>query len=216
MAKSFAGLGATIIDTVSDLPSSPVEGLMVFQKDTNELKIYDGSLWVSVVDTDTPNGLVLINSTSFTSSTGFNLDNVFSNTFKNYHVVMNGTLASTSYTTVNLQYRYGGTTLGGTSYYGPEIYRTNSAFGSGYASGVSAGVCGYWANLAGASVIDIFAPYDTTNTLFIVNHSGFGDTNNITTYGATYCANSTSFDGFRISSANAMTGNIRVYGYRNS
>jgi len=59
MAKSFPNTGATVIDTVADLPaaSAALEGVMMFQKDTNELKICDGSSWVSMLDTDnTPMG----------------------------------------------------------------------------------------------------------------------------------------------------------------
>ncbi len=54
MAKSFPNTGATVIDAVGDLPASSSEGMMVFQKDTNELKIYDGASWISMLDTDTP------------------------------------------------------------------------------------------------------------------------------------------------------------------
>jgi len=52
MAKSFPNTGATVIDATADLPGSPSEGMMVFQKDTNELKIYDGASWISMLDTD--------------------------------------------------------------------------------------------------------------------------------------------------------------------
>ena len=54
MAKSFPNTGATVIDTVADLPaaSAALEGVMMFQKDTNELKICDGSSWISMLDTD--------------------------------------------------------------------------------------------------------------------------------------------------------------------
>lgn len=54
MAKAFPNTGVTIIDSSSDLPaaSAALEGVMMFQKDSNELKICDGSNWVSVIDTD--------------------------------------------------------------------------------------------------------------------------------------------------------------------
>ena len=52
MAKSFPNTGATVIDATADLPGSPSEGMMVCQTDTNELKIYDGASWVSMLDTD--------------------------------------------------------------------------------------------------------------------------------------------------------------------
>ena len=56
MAKAFPNTGVTIIDSSSDLPAASVglEGVLMFQKDTNELKICDGSNWISVIDTDTP------------------------------------------------------------------------------------------------------------------------------------------------------------------
>lgn len=54
MGRVFPNYGATVVDTSSDLPaaSADLEGLMFFQKDTNELKICDGSSWVSVSRTD--------------------------------------------------------------------------------------------------------------------------------------------------------------------
>lgn len=56
MAKSFPNTGVTIIDTSADLPSASaaLEGVMMFQKDTNELKICDGSNWIIATDTDYP------------------------------------------------------------------------------------------------------------------------------------------------------------------
>ena len=59
MAKAFPNTGATVIDTVADLPaaSAALEGVMMFQKDTNELKICDGSSWIITNDLDNTNGV---------------------------------------------------------------------------------------------------------------------------------------------------------------
>ena len=59
MAKSFPNTGATVIDSAADLPtaSAALEGILMFQKDTNELKICDGASWVSVSDTNNVGGL---------------------------------------------------------------------------------------------------------------------------------------------------------------
>ena len=59
MAKSFPNTGATVIDTVADLPaaSSALKGVMMFQKDTNELKICDGTSWIITNDLDNTNGV---------------------------------------------------------------------------------------------------------------------------------------------------------------
>lgn len=74
MAKAFPNTGVTIIDSSSDLTGfSPSEGLMVFQKDTNELKIYDGSAWKSVIDTDSrPNPFFRVRVSSNQNITAIN------------------------------------------------------------------------------------------------------------------------------------------------
>lgn len=48
MPRSFSTTGTTIVDTSADIPtaSAAYEGVMVFQKDTNELKICDGASWI--------------------------------------------------------------------------------------------------------------------------------------------------------------------------
>lgn len=48
MAKAFPNTGVTVIDSSADLPaaSAALEGVLMFQKDTNELKICDGSSWI--------------------------------------------------------------------------------------------------------------------------------------------------------------------------
>jgi hypothetical protein len=53
MPRSFSTTGTTIVDTAADIPtaSAAYEGVMVFQKDTNELKICDGSSWISMLNT---------------------------------------------------------------------------------------------------------------------------------------------------------------------
>ncbi len=219
MAKSFPNTGATVIDTSADLPaaSGALEGVMMFQKDTNELKICDGSSWVSVIDTDTPNGLVLINSTSFSASSGFNVDNVFSNNFTNYRIVIDATCSNSSFTTILFQFRAGGSTVSSALYFGHEMYRTNTAFNSGYLSSSTSAACGYWADVISATSMDIFRPYMSTYTTAMFDSTGYGNANNIKTSSSIYYGGTTSFDGFRIfPNTGTVTGSLRVYGYRNS
>lgn len=86
MAKSFPNTGATVIDATADLPGSPSEGMMVFQKDTNELKIYDGASWVSMLDTDTPPALVYLSTSTFTNVASTTITNCFNTSYDNYKV----------------------------------------------------------------------------------------------------------------------------------
>lgn len=84
MAKSFPNTGATVIDSAADLPaaSAALEGILMFQKDTNELKICDGSSWVSVINTDnTPmDAWSSWTPTAFTQST--NITATYNNAYK--------------------------------------------------------------------------------------------------------------------------------------
>lgn len=48
MAKAFPNTGATVIDSVADLPaaSAALEGVMVYQKDTDRILTCNGSSWI--------------------------------------------------------------------------------------------------------------------------------------------------------------------------
>tara|TARA_R110000868_G_scaffold408693_1_gene692191 strand:+ start:439 stop:1119 length:681 start_codon:yes stop_codon:yes gene_type:complete len=97
MAKSFPNTGTTVIDAVGDLPGSPSEGMMVFQKDTNELKIYDGSVWRSMLDTDTPPSEVLLASATVSNAANLTFENCFSSDYINYNIIINLSTAVDDY-----------------------------------------------------------------------------------------------------------------------
>lgn len=221
MAKSFAGLGATIIDASADLPSSPVEGLMVFQKDTNELKIYDGASWISMLDTDTPPALVYLNTTTMNSATT-SVSNVFSSTYDSYRIIVSFANATSTTRGVSLRFR---TSSDDTSanywHYQTFVYGASGATGTGGGSSATAAIlCSIGSTTAGQSIVfDIMNPNtssltawagssatyqsDVTSTVFRV----FGGTMNT----------STQYTGFSIlGTTDALNGTIRVYGYRNS
>jgi len=44
---SVIGHGVEIVPSALQLPSSPVEGMLVYQSDTNQLLLWDGAAWVS-------------------------------------------------------------------------------------------------------------------------------------------------------------------------
>ena len=106
MAKSFPNTGATVIDSAADLPaaSAALEGILMFQKDTNELKICDGSSWVSVIDTDTPPACSLLFNTTYSSTTSITINNVFNSTYRSYKLVYSMVSNSTSGGNVQLKF----------------------------------------------------------------------------------------------------------------
>jgi hypothetical protein len=233
MAKSFPNTGATVIDATADLPGSPSEGMMVFQKDTNELKIYDGASWVSMLDTDGPPGLQLINPTSvtggtntngkisFSASSGTSVDGVFSSTYDNYRVVLTPITIGVGQIVI-LRFRVGATEDAGTNYSSVRIY--GNAGGAVAATGgvglqhVIVGAVN--ASYAAPMVFDILGPNLAATTA--VSSGVFFETS--TTSGSAYVGAASGIHipanqntGFSLYGfGTTLTGSMRVYGYRNS
>jgi hypothetical protein len=218
MAKSFPNTGTTVIDAVGDLPASPSEGMMVFQKDTNELKIYDGSSWISMLDTDTPPGIQLLTSNSFSSASSVNIDTIFSASFINYKLFINITSASGG-GSLNFYMRSGTTNIITDYQWNIQTQEGSSSPTANTGTGTSGilGYCGYsgggqW----GTTQADIFSPFEaawtkTLSTSTGVTAGGAG----ATLSGGTWHKLSTSYNGilFFVPSV-TITGTYRLYGYR--
>lgn len=216
MAKSFPNTGATVIDATADLPGSPSEGMMVFQKDTNELKIYDGASWVSVIDTDTPNGMVLLRSANPSGSAAYDATSVFSSAFRDYYIELVNISLTTGTADMAIQL----------------IDSTGAVKGSGYSCGV------HYTLYTGASS----GTPTTTNYLYggtqaasnatgairmwlnspaLAAHTGFRALLNsydaIANSGAVI-QDGTSYTGVRFATSNSSTwtGNLRIYGLRDT
>jgi hypothetical protein len=229
MAKSFPNTGVTIIDASADLPSSPVEGLMVFQKDTNELKIYDGSSWKSVIDTDTPPGIALVQPTSvdggtntngavtFSGVTGVRLNGVFTSAFDNYRVIIDTTATSASGAYLQFRFSNGGADYTASNYYLAGAYSgvttTQGFFGGAATSLVSLHQLFSHRCKVG---LDIYKPFTADSHIF--TGQGFGD-NNSWQYANWFSGSElggVARDGFILfPSSGTMSGTVRVYGYKN-
>ena len=216
MAKSFPNTGVTIIDSVSDLPGSPVEGLMVFQKDSNELKIFDGSSWVSVVNTNTPTGLVKLASGSFSNVSSVDVVSVFNANYTNYRIMyqytgsandnstfgrmLNGTTPNTS---SSYQSAWFGTTVSGTANNG--VY-TGAEWGY-------VGLSDDDANFSSSMTVDLLSPFVTGRDT-VINTVCYGGQRAARSMHGTF-NNTNSFDGFRWYNATSgtLSGVYTVYGY---
>lgn len=231
MSKSFPNTGATVIDSSADLPaaSAALEGVMMFQKDTNELKICDGSLWVSVIDTDTPAGLVMIKPTSvsgtgvslsgyktvISNATSATINGVFSSAFTSYHILFSR-MGNTTYPYNVFQLCSGGTPNAGT-------YGVGRITGQGTVNYASVGTT-YAPFMAGGNSVtnkpniikmDIDGPALTGYTAF--TSYGSGDYAQVEIYAGIHQV-SASYDGIKIfaSDNSAFVGNVVVYGWSNS
>jgi len=160
-------------------------------------------------------GMVHLNTTSFTTQAAVTISNVFTSSYDNYRVVFSG--SSTSNQDALFQMTVGGTAAT-TAYYFGQVGTLNGASVS---------------NGGGQNVTAFNFPYISTNTTdteaslmspFLTRHTKiFGDwmynlpSDVIYRRMGGYLANSTSYDGFKLSvSTGTMTGNLRIYGLRNS
>lgn len=170
----------------------------------------DATLWDINAGTGKVGMHLLVNQ-SFTSVTFINVDNIFNGTYNNYAIKIDGTSAAA--TDINLQLRSNGTTN-----------TTNYAYlmwGNTYAStaiavqgGVSAGsmIVGRCEPQGGSTDISLHSPFLTTRTYGNAQFADYALTRNA---GFVH-DNTSSFTGFRISTSQNFTGNIRVYGLRNN
>lgn len=224
MAKSFPNTGATVIDSVADLPaaSGALEGVMMFQKDTNELKICDGASWISMLDTDNPSGMDLIAAYNPSSSGTLNMTSIFSSKYENYRIVFNVRASADTLTLLYGNLLTGSTAVTSSYICGMRTFDPNAANtawvdGNTSTSRVIMGHVGGTGG-GGAGHIDIYSPNNAIRTHFVGHNSGLYPATWFSTsfYGGQN-TNNTAYDGFQLTqSANTITGTVRVYGYRNS
>jgi hypothetical protein len=172
---------------------------------------------LTAADTNTylaNSGLVYITATTFTTSTSVEVDNVFSSTYDNYKILITA-YSATGTPSVYLQYRVGGTNATGTDYYTKGWYNFGTL--TGYAPAAAAfwylGDCSNNIQYPGYFTAEIQAPNKTQRT------AGFSTcvesfSTNVINFNNTH-ATGNAYTGFRIyPTASNISGNVRVYGYR--
>ena len=198
---------------------SPSEGMLTYNKDTDQLELYDGSAF-GPVGSDA--GLIHIETESFSAVSAVNINDVFSSKYDNYRILFNLTTTSTNnITSARLRVSgsddsaatYGYATLG-------LVLGTTTASNFG-ASTTSFNELNY--NVSGAQdtsiVLDILRPNLSLRTLISGLTTG-AHNNFAANAGRSYWGNfgnTTIFTGISfIASTGNFTGNYSVYGYRKS
>jgi hypothetical protein len=177
-----------------------------------QIETYTGSAW------QTPYGLTQVVNASFTAASSLILNNVFSAAYDNYKIMTTLTQNST-FSATFMQLRTGSTTV--TSNYdrrGVFINGVSSVSGSGTA-GDTYMLIGNTGN-GGTSfhTIELSNPFlarVTVGTLLAADNDSGGGRELFAN--AIYNSNSTSYESMVIGcSSGTITGNIKIYGYRNS
>jgi hypothetical protein len=202
---SFAGTAAR----GSAIPS-PVEGMVTYLEDIDDLRTYNGSSWVS------PYGLTHINTTPFTAQSSFSVNNVFSPAYRNYKIILNIT-SKTGNGVYFIRLRAGGTDAVTNYFYANGFSRTSSVLASDGASNASVVYIGYSNADPCVTNLDVYNPNVAGNTNFTHNAWGSDGSTWYSIFGGGNQISSTQFDGFTIITqvgTGTITGTLSVYGYR--
>lgn len=236
MPRSFSTTGTTIVDTAADIPtaSAAYEGVMVFQKDTNELKICDGASWIVISSTNAPPAVQLISPTSvvnatntggniaFSAAASVSVNGAFSSTFDCYKIVGIFVVSGTNQM-MNMRWRSGGSDNSAAAYdCATYRYSASNAAAAEAAGSAETSQRLFTADSGSYSALDmtVYWPASAsmyTKDTFLAKTRLSGLSNTVSMWGSGEHTVNSSFDGCTIyPGSGTMTGNLRIYGYRNS
>lgn len=205
------------ICTSTTRPTTPYEGQVIYETDTDRVLVYNNSAWVDPSTGKTGrSGLVLIKTDTITSGTSKEITSIFSSDFTNYQIVVDGVAMSGAN---NLFMRLGTTSTG---YYVSGIYvqygTGNPVSADTYATNTGQFATGLIADSTGhgSAIIQVMNPNGATRTGFhssgVDARTGGGGARHYTGY----LDNSTAYTSvtFLTNSATTFSScNIAVYGY---
>lgn len=208
------------ICTSTTRPTTPYEGQVIYETDTNRVLVWDNAAWVMIADTDQPPGLQLVKTQTIgTAVSSVTVTDAFSTDFTNYKILYVG---GTGTTGAGLGLQLGPSSVSG---YNSGYYRAISA--ARYTDGAAA--TGYdnnatqWANVGNTTngtiglSIELYGPQAAVRTgMSYVSLSYI--TNDYGGCGSGFHNSTNQFTDFTVTPASGTItgGTIRVYGYRNS
>ena len=161
--------------------------------------------------TGAPQGLVHINTTTFTAQSSVSIDSVFTSVYDYY--LLNYALVGTVDNCLSLRLRVGGVDNSATNY----DFQRDSTFAATASFSAQANQqqfnAGRSTTDSGVGVINLYNPALAQHTQIVTNAGTSGQFTRITGVHDV----STAYDGFTIFVASGtITGTIRIYGYKNS
>ena len=185
------------------------EGQYAYIEASNATQYYDGSTWQTLASTP---GMVLVSTGSTSAAVALSLDNVFTSTYRNYKLFIDG-VTSADDIDVPLKFRAGGATNSNSNYTRQSI--------SGGASGVSRTLTSngtsFTSVVAGGTTrivleATFYAPQAAVNTGFLSSANSLSTNSYAYITGGTFTA-ATQFDGFIMTpSSGTITVTYRLYG----
>lgn len=199
--------------TSSTRPTSPYNGQVIYETDTKQTLVWQGSSWVMLTDADTPPGLELVKTQTIGSGVAsVTVTNAFSAGWDNYKVTLSGGTGSVAQ---GIALQFGPSSVSG---YNSGYY--HALFYVSYGGGTTALNYSNISNisLVGESAdnqiidVDIWSPYQAKYASWGGFYPG-----TVAGWISGRHASTGQFTDFTLSVSGTMTGGtIRVYGYRNS
>ena len=222
MAKSFPNTGATVgLAADRSALTSPFAGMQFFETDTKALYLYNGSAWVSMLDTDTPPALVYLSTSTFTNVASTTITNCFNTSYDNYKVFITCYGSDASQQSGRLQIIDTSSTITSSYYYGTKYVRGGGSEGV-FESGNSAATINAFtvpsavANIT-TSIVEITGTADSRRAA--MSYSFFNtasDTYNCFGVGAALGSSNRTTGLVLAAAAGNITGNAVFYGYRST
>jgi hypothetical protein len=207
--------------TSSTRPASPFEGQVIYETDTDRVLVWNASAWVAPnSQTANPPGLELITQVSLSSNVT-QVPLVFSNTYRDYLVTLNG-VGTSSASAIWYRMLNGTTPAAGNYYYsflgldsgGGSQNVSQANFSQGYA-GMNTPSS---AQSVGDSRLHFRAPFVATASRVQIEGVYLGSA--VYSFRTGQCSHdlANAYNGFEILTTTAVTfnsGTVTVYGYRN-
>jgi hypothetical protein len=202
-----------VVANAAARPASPYDGQVIYQQDTDQAYVWNGSAWVLLsTGTANPPGLELVTSQTIGSAvSSVTVSNCFSSTYDNYRIILSGGAASTA---AMLKMTIGSAS---TNYYWSFLYSTWGGTTASADTGNIVASFSYVGQITTRGLgadISVLSPFLTNDTLVSAQtYFGSGSYSGQMTGGL---ATATSYTSFTLTTnSGTMTGGtIVVYGYR--
>jgi hypothetical protein len=200
--------------TSSTRPTAPYNGQVIYETDSKQTLVYNGTAWVMLTDADTPPGLELIKTQTVGSAvSSVTVSDAFSSTYENYKITMNSVGSTNHSTALSL-----GSSV--TGYNGILFYSDSTVGTASIATRNNNSQMNWIGGCAGngfsaTASFDLLGPFSSNYTKVINGQYQDGVAYGIMQGEHRVAASYTSFT-LAPNSGTITGGIIRVYGYRNS
>jgi hypothetical protein len=218
-SKLLTGGVYTNESTRSAAIPTPTTGMVTYVGDTGtdsstipQIQAYTGAAWQNM------DGSTLLTNTVFTGAATVTVDNVFTTRYDSYKVVLNCKNTTSNDVALNVQFRNGGSTIGGTAYTNNRVQSYGTFIGAGASTSAANWTLGNTSqNNYSQFVATISNPALALpkNIHFTLAH-GQSTVNIDSYYGMGMNVTSTAYDGLIFTTVGTITGTLKVYGLRNS